>query len=190
MIHHNLLRGRIHEGPSRYRDHKANRPDSYGPLTCSEEVVFMKAGQQGPQLSARVFLNHDLVTDCACVLKGMCTFSTRWWALSVFGVNRRLLAEYGHISLTLADAILLLPSVHLQASSVSFGVSDLRVWQTHVAANTLSLSPLSLCQSVYAAGYVWIQVRPRQSLIGMNSCRFEVYFVLVPIFLPGLQKSH
>ena len=70
-------RGRIHEGPSRYRDHKANRPDSYGPLTCSEEAVFMKAGQQGPQLSARVFLNHDLVTDCACVLKGMCTFSTR-----------------------------------------------------------------------------------------------------------------
>ena len=36
----------------------------------------MKAGQQGPQLSARVFLNHDLVTECACVLKGMCTFST------------------------------------------------------------------------------------------------------------------
>ena len=70
----NLSRGRIHEGPSRYRDHKANRPDSYGPLTCSEEAVFMKAGQQGPQ---RVFLNHDLVTDCACVLKGMCTFSTR-----------------------------------------------------------------------------------------------------------------
>ena len=69
--------GRIHEGPSRYRDHKANRPDSYGPLTCSEEAVFTKAGQQGPQLSARVFLNHDLVTDCACVLKGMCTFSTR-----------------------------------------------------------------------------------------------------------------
>ena len=72
-----LPRGRIHEGPSRYRDHKANRPDSYGPLTCSEEAVFMKAGQQGPQLSDRVFLNHDLVTDCACVLKGMCTFSTR-----------------------------------------------------------------------------------------------------------------
>ena len=71
------IRGWIHEGPSRYRDHKASRPDSYGPLTCSEEVVFMKAGQQGPQLSARVFLNHDLVTDCACVLKGMCTFSTR-----------------------------------------------------------------------------------------------------------------
>ena len=72
-----FIRGRIHEGPSRYRDHKANRPDSYGPLACSEEAVFMKAGQQGPQLSARVFLNHDLVTDCACVLKGMCNFSTR-----------------------------------------------------------------------------------------------------------------
>ena len=72
-----LARGLIHEGPSRYRDHKANRPDSYGPLTCSEEAVFMKAGQQGPQLSARVFLNHDLVTDCACVLKEMCTFPTR-----------------------------------------------------------------------------------------------------------------
>ena len=108
----------------------------------------MKAGQQGPQLSARVFLNHDLVTDCACVLKGMCTFSTRWRALSVFGVDRRLLAEDGHISLTLADATLLLPSVHLQASSVSAGVSDLRVWQTHVATNSLSLSlspSLSVC---------------------------------------------
>ena len=185
--------GRIHEGPSRYRDHKANRPDSYGPLTCSEEAVFMKAGQQGSQLSARVFLNHDLVTDCACVLKGMCTFSTRWRALSVFGVDRRLLAEDGHISFTLADATLLLPSVHLQASSVSSGVSDLRVWQTHVATNTHSLSlSLSLppCQSVYAAGYVCIRVRPRQSLVGMNSCRFGVYFVLVPIFLPSLQKSH
>ena len=159
----------------------------------------MKAGQQGPQLSAWVFLNHDLVTDCACVLKGMCTFSTRWWALSVFGVDRRLLAKDGHISLTLADATLLLPSVHLQASSVSSGVLDLRVWQTHVATNTLSLSlslslsfslSLSLSQSVYAAGYVCIRVRPRQSLVGMNGCRFGVYFVLVPIFLPGLQKSH
>ena len=75
----------------------------------------------------------------------MCTFSTRWRALSVFGVDRRLLAEDGHIYLTLADAILLLPSVHLQASSVSSGVSDLRVWQTHVATNTLSLC---LCLSV------------------------------------------
>ena len=141
-----MTRGRIHEGPSRYRDHKANRPDSYGPLTCSKEVVFMKAGQQGPQLSARVFLNHDLVTDCACVLKGMCTFSTRWRALSVFGVDRRLLAEDGHISLTLADATLLLPSVHLQASSVSSGLSDLCVWQTHVATNTHSLSlSVSVC---------------------------------------------
>ena len=61
----------IHEGPSRYWDHKANHPDSYGPLTYSEDTVFMKAGQQGPQLSARVFLNHDLVTDCACIHKGM-----------------------------------------------------------------------------------------------------------------------
>ena len=144
----------------------------------------MKAGQQGPQLSARVFLNHDLVTDCACVLKGMCTFSTR--VTSAFSLRGRQAAEDGHISLTLADAILLLPSVHLQASSVSSGVSDLRVWQTHVATNTLSLS---LCQSVFAAGYVCIRVRPRQSLIGMNSCRFEVYFVLVPIFLP-VYKSH
>ena len=86
----------------------------------------MKAGQQGPQLSARVFLNHDLVTDCACVLKGMCTFIGLPGddALSVFGVDRRLLAEDGHISLTLADAILLLPSerIHLQASSVASGV--------------------------------------------------------------------
>ena len=180
----------IHEGPSRYRDHKANCPDSYGPLTCSEEVVFMKAGQQGPQLSARVFLNHDLVTDCACVHKGMCTFSTRWWALSVFGVDKWLLAEDGHISLRLADATLLLPSVHLQASSVSAGVLDLHVWQTHVATNTHTHSlSLSLCQSVYAAGYVCIRVRPRQSLVGMNSCRFGDYFVLVPIFFP-VYKSH
>ena len=67
----------IHEGPSRYRDYKANRPDSYGSLTCSKDVVFMKAGQQGPQLSARVFLNHDLVTDYACIHKGMCSFSTQ-----------------------------------------------------------------------------------------------------------------
>ena len=37
----------IHEGPSRYRDYKAYRPDSYGLLTCREEAVFMKAGQQG-----------------------------------------------------------------------------------------------------------------------------------------------
>ena len=43
-----VTRARIHEGPSRYQDHKANRPDSYGPLPCSEEAVFMKAGQQGP----------------------------------------------------------------------------------------------------------------------------------------------
>ena len=124
----------------------------------------MKAGQQGPQLSARVFLNHDLVTDCACVLKGMCTFSTRWRALSVFGVDRRLLAEDGHISLTLADATLLLPSVHLQASSVSSGVLDLRVWQTHVATNThththsLSLS-LSLCMQLGMCAYECVRDR-------------------------------
>ena len=37
-------RAGIHEGPSRYRDHKANRPNSYGLLTCSEDAVFMKAG--------------------------------------------------------------------------------------------------------------------------------------------------
>ena len=62
-----MVRGGIHEGPTRYWDHKANHPNSYGPLTCSEDAVFMKAGQQGPQLLARVFLNHSLVTDCACV---------------------------------------------------------------------------------------------------------------------------
>ena len=50
-----VFRAGIHEGPSRYRDHKANRPNSFGPLTCSEKAVFMKAGQQGPQLLARVY---------------------------------------------------------------------------------------------------------------------------------------
>ena len=38
---------------------------------------------------------------------------------------------------------LLLPSVHLQTSSVSAGTSDLCVWQTHIATNTLSAPPLS-----------------------------------------------
>ena len=89
----------------------------------------MRAGQQGPQLSARVFLNHDLVTDCASVHKGMCSFSTRWrsafslwgrqsglgrlfvrdsWPLcTVTGPAGQLGSrgcEDGHISFTLADA--------------------------------------------------------------------------------------
>ena len=55
----------------------------------------MRAGQQGPQLSARVFLNHDLVTDCACVYTKECAlFLPSDRALSVFGVDRRLLAVF------------------------------------------------------------------------------------------------
>ena len=46
-------------------------------LTTWPEAVFMKAGQKGPQLLARVFLNHDLVTDCACEHKGMCSLTTQ-----------------------------------------------------------------------------------------------------------------
>ena len=57
-------RGGIYEGPSRYRDYKAYGPDSYGPLAYTEDAVFLSAGQQGLQLTALVFLNHDLVTDC------------------------------------------------------------------------------------------------------------------------------
>ena len=118
----------------------------------------MKAGQQGPQLLAPVFLNPDQVTDCACVHKG--------WSLLLHTGWRNTL---------------LLPSVHLQASSVSAGVSDLRVWQTHVATNTHTLS-LSFC--VYAEGYVYMytSASETESLVGMNSCRFGVYFVLVPFF--------
>ena len=43
---------------------------------------------------------------------------------------------------------LLLLSVHLQTSSVSAGTSDLCVWQTHVATNTLSLRPPSVSFSL------------------------------------------
>ena len=88
----------------------------------------MKAGQLGRQLTARVFLNHDLVTDCACVRKGMCTFSTRWrstfslwgrqaalgslfvrdsWPCCTMTGPRQIGSrgcEDGHISFTLADA--------------------------------------------------------------------------------------
>ena len=71
-------RGGIHEGPSRYRDYKA---DSCGPWTCSEDAVFVRAGQQGPLLSARVFLNHSLVIDRAW------SFST--WCRSAFCLRSR-----------------------------------------------------------------------------------------------------
>ena len=56
----------------------------------------MKAGQQGPQLSARVFLNHDLVTDCTwhVYTKECALFLPGNGALSVFGVDRRLLAFF------------------------------------------------------------------------------------------------
>ena len=204
--------GGIHEGPSRYWDYKANRPDSYGPLACSKDAVFMKAGQQGSQLTAQVYLDHDPVTDCACVHKGMCSFSTRCW--SAFSLRGRQAAlgglfvrnswrlctaagpqqlgsrgcEDGHVSFTLTDP------THFYCrlfTSVSAGVSDLRVWQTHVATNTYTHS-LSLHHCVYAEGFVCVQVcqreRERESLVGMNSCRFEVYFVLFLII--GLQKSH
>ena len=102
-------------------------------------------------------------------------------ALSVFGGDRRLFAVFlCAILLNPTDCFkrlwrwsrllhtgwrntLLLPSVHLQASSVSAGVSNLRVWQTHVATNTHTHThthTLSFC--VYAAGHVCIWVRPRQ----------------------------
>ena len=65
--------------------------------------------------------------------------------------------------------------------SVPAGVSDLRVWQIHVSTNTHTLS-LSFC--VHAEGYVYMytSVSETETLIGMNSCRFGVYFVLVPVF--------
>ena len=98
----------------------------------------MKAGQQGPQLSARVFLNHDLVTDCACVHKGMCSFTTQWQSAFSLQGRQAALLHTGWCN------TLLLPSVHLQALSVSAGMSDLCVWQTRVATNTHTLS-LFLC---------------------------------------------
>ena len=177
-------RAGIHERPSRYWDHKASRPDSYGPLTCSEEAVFMKAGQQGPQLSVRVFLNHDLVTDCACVHKEMYSFSTRSRnTFSLWGWQSALGGLFVHDSWPLCTLqwpgpdrlaqeavkmvtspspwqtwhtfIALCPSSNLEC--ISWGVGP--VWQTHVAAKTHTRS-LSFC--VYAEGYVCVQVCPRQ----------------------------
>ena len=169
----------IHEGPSRYRDHKANRPDSYGPLTCSEEAVFMKAGQQGPQLSARVFLNPDLVTDCACLHKGWSLLLHTGWCNT-----------------------LLFPSVHLQTTSVWAGVPDLHVWQTHVATNShthslsLSLSlSLSVCMQKGMCTCIRVHLRQRVwSVWPVAGLEFILFWF--PFFGgvggggEGLQKSH
>ena len=54
----------------------------------------MSAGQQGPQLSAPVFLNHDLVTDCAYLHKGMCSSTRCWSTFSLRGVDRWLLEVF------------------------------------------------------------------------------------------------
>ena len=200
-----LTRAGIHERPSRYWDHKASRPDSYGPLTCSEEAVFMKAGQQGPQLSVRVFLSHDLVTDCACVHKEMCSFSTRSRNTLSLGLTvgswRSFCARFlttlyttvtgprqigsrscedGHISFTLADV------AHIYCSLSIFKprVYQLGCWtclaNTCRCQNTHTLSLfLCVCRGVC----VRTSVSTTESLVGMNSSRFGVYFALVPSHL-------
>ena len=145
----------------------------------------MKAGQQGPQLTAQVFLNHDLVTDCACVHKGMCTFSTRW--RSAFSLRGRQVAlvrlfvrdswplctvtgprqigsrgcEDGHISFTLANATHFYCPLSIfkprvyQLACRTYVSGKHMSLPTHTHSHTLSLS-------LYAAGYVCIRVRLRQ----------------------------
>ena len=58
------------------------------------------------------------------------------------------LCSAAHFYCPLFLSKLLLLSVHLQTSSVSAGTSDLCVWQTHVATNTLSLRPPSVSFSL------------------------------------------
>ena len=130
----------------------------------------MKASQKEPQLSALVFLNHDLVTDCKCVHKGMCLDRLVEEAVKMATSPSHLLTQHTFIALC-----------HLQASSVSAGVSDLRAWQTHVTTNTHTHT-LSLSLSVSSGVCVHTSASETESLIGMNSCKFGVYFVLVPIF--------
>ena len=124
----------------------------------------MRAGQQGPQLMTRVFLNHDLVTDC--IHKGMCSFSTLCWsAFSLWGRQAALggllyAIPDGFVQRPVPDSLVqeavkmvTSPSHSLtqhtfialcssSTSSVSAGVSDLCVWQTrrYQHTHTLSLS--------------------------------------------------
>ena len=141
----------------------------------------MKAGQLGPQLSARVLLNHDLVTDCACVHKGMCTFTTRWrsafslrgrqaalgrlfmrnsWSLCTVTGPRQIGSrgcEDGHISFTLGDATHFYCPLSIFKPRWRVGPTCMANTCRYQHTHTLSLS---FC--VYAAGYVYIRVRLRQ----------------------------
>ena len=142
----------------------------------------MKTGQKGPQLLARVFLNHDLVTDCACVRKGMCLDRLVQEAVKMVASPSHWLTQHTFIALC--------PSSSLKCIGWHVGPTCLantcRYQHTHTHTHTHSLS-LSL--SVSSGVCVHTSASGTESLVGMNSCRFGIYFVLVPNFF-SVYKSH
>ena len=83
--------GGIHEGPSRYRDYKANRPDSYSPCGLQQRCSIHECRSAGTTaIGSGIFKSltaHAYTKECALFLPGA-------GVLSVFRVDRRLLAVF------------------------------------------------------------------------------------------------